>query len=88
MDDKHKLTEKLKVIETQIHDEKTDLKGITSKLDIAYAYEEELYKRQISAKQKTDDLRNEHFKKMGEINQLYKNMKDIFDVFTGNFYTE
>ena len=84
--DKHELTEKLKVLETEIHEAKIDLKSIKQKLEIAYKYEEELRQRQSFAKEKTDELKTDFFKKSGEISDMYKKMKDIFDVFTGNFY--
>jgi len=86
MKDKHELTEKLKILETEIHESKIDLKGINSKLEIAYKYEEELTQRMIYAKKKTEDLRKEFFIKSGEIEGKYKSMKGIFEVFTGNFY--
>ena len=86
MEEKHQLTEKLKVLETEIHDAKVDLRGINSKLEMAYKYEEELHQRMEFAKKKTEELRNEFFIKSGEISNKYVKMKDIFNVFTGNFY--
>lgn len=86
MEKEHELTEKLKVLETKIHDAKIDLKGINSKLEIAYQYEDELAIRQEVAKKHTKEMRKEFFEKMGEISELYRKMKGIFDVFTGNFY--
>lgn len=88
MDKKHELTEKLKVLETEIYDAKCDLKAINSKLEIAYQYEDELVQRQVAAKKKTEELRKEFFKKGGEISEMYNKMKNIFDVFTGNFYSK
>lgn len=85
-DNKHELTEKLKVIETEIHDSKVDLRGIGYKLDTAYKYEDELLQRLESARKKTRELREDFFKKSGEISEKYDRMKSIFDVFTGNFY--
>lgn len=84
--DKHELTEKLKVIETKIYDLKIDLKGVESKLNNAYRYEEELIERQSSARKKTNELQVEFFKMSGEISELYDKMKYIFDLFTGNHY--
>ncbi len=83
----HKLTEKLKVIETEIHDGKVDLKATEYKLSAAYEYEEELIQRMESAKKKTAELKKEFFLKSGDISQKYNEMKKIFDVFTGNFYS-
>jgi len=88
MDKKHELTERLKVLETEIYEAKLDLKTINSKLDIAYSYEDELVQRQIAAKKKTEELRKEFFKKAGEVSEMYTKMKNIFDVFTGNFYSD
>jgi hypothetical protein len=86
MENKHELTEKLKVLETEIYNAKIDLKSINSKLEIAYQYEEDLVQRQVSAKKKTEELRKLFFEKSGEISEMYNKMKNIFDVFTGNFY--
>lgn len=88
MDNKHQLTEKLKVIETEIHDARIDLRATQSKLEIALKYEEELIERMNFAKNKTSELRNEFFKKSAQISSKYAKMKNIFDVFTGNFYKE
>lgn len=85
-DDKHELTEKLKLIEVKIYESKIDLNSISLKLDSAYKYEDELIERQIAAKENTIKLRNEFFKKAGEISEMYDKMKNIIDVFTGNFY--
>lgn len=87
MSDKHELTEKLKVLETKINDIKIDLHGIKSKLNIAYEYEESLLKRHVTAKKKTEELRLSFFTKSNEILEIHKQMKNIMDVFTGNFYT-
>jgi len=86
MENKHELTEKLKVIETEIYNDKIDLHGINSKLEIAYKYEEELIERMNYAKKQTEELRKQFFIKSGEISTKYDKMKEIFDVFTGNFY--
>ena len=86
MNDKHKLTEKLKVLETKIYDTKLDLKSINSKLEMAYKYEDELLIRQNNARLKTDELKKEFFAKSSVISKLYIDMKKIFDVWTGNFY--
>lgn len=86
MENKHELTEKLKVIETEIHSDKIDLRGINSKLEIAYKYEEDLIERMNFAKKQTDELRKQFFIKSSEISTKYDKMKGIFDVFTGNFY--
>ena len=86
MENKHELTEKLKVIETEIYNDKIDLRGINSKLEIAYKYEEELIERMNYAKKQTEELRKQFFIKASEISSKYDKMKGIFDVFTGNFY--
>jgi len=86
MENKHELTEKLKLIETEIHNDRIDLRGISSKLEIAYKYEEELIERMNYAKARTEKLRQDYFIKTGEISSKYEKMKNIFDVFTGNFY--
>jgi len=59
--EEHKLTEKLKVLETEIYNAKIDLKGINSKLGIAYDYEDELVSRQNFAKKRTEEMRKEFF---------------------------
>lgn len=87
MSDKHELTDKLKKIETVIYDKKVDLNSINLKLKNAYDYEEELNKRLLWAKENTEKLRLEFLQKSKEVSDEYKKMKDILDVFTGNFYT-
>lgn len=89
MDDnkKHELTEKLKVIECDIHDHRIDLKSIQAKLNTAYEYEDALLVRLETARKKTKELQQQFYEKSGVISQLYDKMKSIFDVFTGNFFT-
>lgn len=86
MENKHELTEQLKVVETEIYNAKIDLKGIESKLNMAYKYEEELNQRLATAKLKTQELQHQFFQKASAMSQLYEKMKNIFDIFTGNFY--
>ena len=86
MDKKHELTEKLKLIETEIHDAKIDLHSTASKLEIAYQYEDELIERLVAARARITTIRNDYFKKTGEISEKYDKIKNIVDVFTGNFY--
>jgi hypothetical protein len=86
MSKEHELTEKLKVIETEIHDNKIDLNSISAKLDIAYKYEDDLIQRLQSARENTTKLRNDFFKTAGEISEQYDKIKNIVDIFTGNFY--
>lgn len=86
MENKHELTEKLKVIEVEIHNAKIDMRSAESKLNMAYQYEEDLNKRLASAKQKTEELRNKFYLATQATSELYDKMKNIFDVFTGNFY--
>ena len=88
MDDKNKLTGKLKLVETEIYQEKIDLKAIEAKLKIAYDYEEELIARIIYAKKKSAELKSEFFKKVQILSNKFGDMKNIFDVFTGNFYRD
>lgn len=87
MSDKHKLTEKLKSIETKIYDKKVDLSAIERKLNNSYSYEEDLNSRMVVTKERTDKLRLEFIEKSKEISAEYKDMKNILDVFTGNFFT-
>lgn len=86
MKQKHELTENLKVVETEIYNDKIDLRAINSKLESAYKYEEELIERMNYAKKQTEELRKQFFIKASEISIKYDKMKAIFDVFTGNFY--
>ena len=86
MQEKHELTEVLKVLETEIYDIKIDIRNVNAKLENAYKYEDELIQRMNFAKSKTLELRNQSYKKCSEISEKYEKMKKIFDVFTGNFY--
>lgn len=86
MDDKHELTEKLKVIETEIHNDKFDLRCINSKLEIAYKYEEELLVRMDNARKKTEELRKQFFAKSSELSSKFDKMKEMVNIFTGNWY--
>lgn len=86
MDNKHEMTEKLKVIETEIYNDKIDLRSINSKLEASYKYQDELLQRMEWAKKQTEDFRLQYFQKATEISQKFDKMKDIMDVFTGNFY--
>ena len=87
-DKKHELTEKLKVIETEIHEAKLDLRAINSKLEISMQYEDDLRTRQITANEKTKQYRGEFFKKSSEISDKYRKMANIFEMHTGNFYRD
>ena len=86
MENKNELTENLKVIETEIYNDKIDLRSINSKLEIAYKYEEELIERMNYAKKQTEELRKQFFIKAGNISEKYIKMKHIFDIFAGNFF--
>ncbi len=88
MENKHELTERLKLLEVEIHNQKIELKSINSKLEIAYSYEDELAQRSAAAKKQTTELRTQFFTKSSEISEKYREMKAIFDVWTGNFYRE
>lgn len=88
MDNKHELTEQLKVIETEIYSAKVDLRGINTKLENAHKYEDELIQRLNFARKQTEELRNQFFIKSTEISKKYEKVKYIVDVFTGNFYSQ
>lgn len=83
---KNELTEELKLIEDEIHNKRIDVSTITSKLEIAQKYETELLERLVFARKKTDILRKDFFIESGKISAMYDKMKDIFDVWTGNFH--
>ena len=85
-DNKHELTEKLKVIETDINNGKLDLRSIQYKLDVAYKYEDDLALRMQAARTRTSELQKQYFEKSSEISEHFRKMKSIFDIFTGNFY--
>jgi len=84
--EKHTLTDKLKLIETQIHEKRIDMKATSSKLQIAYDYEDELVVRMSAARARTEAIKKDLFAHSSELSKMYDKMKDIFDVFTGNFY--
>lgn len=86
MENKHELTEKLKLLELEIYADKIDLESINRKLKAAYEYEEALIQRLNHAKKQTDCLRSFFFQKSSNISVKYDKVKDIVDVFTGNFY--
>ena len=86
MEDKHKLTEDLKVIETVVYNHKIDLSSLNRKLENSYKYEDELLQRLESARNETKELRQMLFLKMAEISKQYDTMKSILDIHTGNFY--
>jgi len=86
MKNEHELTEKLKKIETEIYDDKVDLKSIHLKLENAYLYEDELAQRQRFAEENTEKLRKDFFIKAGQLSEKYVKMKSVFDIFTGDFH--
>lgn len=86
MSEKHKMTEKLKVVEVKVHNDRIDLKAIERKLNIAYKYEDELLERLNAARKNTGDLKEEFFKKAQSITEHYRDMKSIFNVFTQHYY--
>ena len=88
MDKHNAMTEKLKVLETEAYNAKVELGMIDLKLQSSYAYEEELVRRQVDTKKKTEELRQQHMIKANEIREIYDKMKSVMDVFTGNFYTK
>ena len=85
---KHELTEKLKVIETEIYNDKVDLNSINVKLENAYKYEEELLKRLDFARKQTEDLRNQFFIKSTSIIKKFNQMKSDLDIWTGFILTK
>ena len=87
MENKNELTEKLKVVETEIYEAKLELKALNSRLEINYKYEDELLQRLSDARKKTESIRNEFFVKSTELSKKYNKIKNIVDIFTGNFYT-
>lgn len=86
MDNKHELTEQLKIIETEIYNDKVDLRSINLKLEASYKYQDELLERMEWAKKQTEEHRRHFFEKSSEIAKKFDRMKNILDVFTGNFY--
>jgi predicted nucleic acid-binding Zn-ribbon protein len=86
MENKHELTEKLKVVELEINNLKSDLRSISYKLEIANKYEDDLNIRMHEAKVKTAALRIEFFEMSSKISEKFNVMKSIFNVFTGNFF--
>lgn len=87
MNDKYKLTDKLKKIETVIYKKKVTLSTLNLQLQNANDYEDELTKRMIWAREQTEKHRIEFIEKSKEISEQYSEMKNVLDVFTGNFYT-
>ena len=88
MNEKETLIDKLKLHETEANELKIELKSISSKLDVAYQYEEDLHQRQLAAKEKTEKLRIDFFKKSHELSIKFDDMKKILDIWTGNFYNQ
>jgi len=76
MDKEHELTEELKVIETEIYNDKLDLRNVANKLEIAQQYENELIQRQQFARKHTEQLRNEFFQKCTSISEKYEKIKE------------
>ncbi len=87
MKDKNELTEKLKTLETELYDTSIDMKGISSKINAANDYQDELLQRLELNRNKITELNKEFFIKTGIISEIFTKMKKIMDVFTGNFYT-
>ena len=87
MEQKHKLTENLKALETEVYNKKIDLNSLMSKLESSYKYEDELLQRLEFAKKQTKILREECFKTSTSISNDFEKIKDILDIFTSNFYT-
>lgn len=79
---KHELTEKLKLIETQIYDNKVELMVINSRLESAYQYEDESIQRAQWARNRTEALRKEFFLKASEISKKYDSMNEVVRIFT------
>ena len=86
MDKKHELTEKLKVIENEVYDKRVELNSIRMKLQGSIDYEIELDRRKQEQIKKTEQLRKDFFIKANEVTELYKDMKSIMEIYTGNFF--
>lgn len=83
---KNKLTEDLKVLETEVNDKKAESRMIQSRLNISYEYETDLLQRLEKCKQNRLELIVESQKKNKEISEVFDKMKNILNVFTSNFY--
>ncbi len=88
MKNKHELTEKLKVLETEIHELRLDLKTTSRKLKSSQDYETDLIQRQVKAREKTELYQKDFFIKSNEILEVHKKMKELMEVYTGHFYTQ
>lgn len=87
MEKTNKLTEKLKLLEAEINDCRSDLNAIKSKLTIAFNYENELNQRMVDAKKHTEELRRQFSIKSTEMSNKFVDMKNLFDIFTGNYFS-
>lgn len=86
MNDKSKLTEDLKVLETEVYNLKIDQKSIQAKLKISYDYETNLLERLEKCRKDRILLIDELNEKQKTISAVFKKMKSILNIFTGNFY--
>lgn len=84
--EKERLTDRLKLKETELDELRVELNQNSSLLNIAYQYEDDLLERLKAARLKTENLRNGHTEIRVKINEKLGEMKGIMDVFTGNFY--
>lgn len=80
-----KITEELKVLENKFLSVKSDMQSVKEKLRFAYDYEDELEQRRAAARLKTEELAKEYHQKVCEIQNIFADMKNKLDVFTGNF---
>jgi hypothetical protein len=83
---KSKLTDQLKEQEMVADEKNIELKAISSKLNLAYDYENDLILRQQAARQNSAELQIEYINKKREVNKAIQDMKSTMDVFTGNFF--
>ncbi len=84
MKEPQKLTEELKVTELEVDGKKSELNTISTKLNIAYQYEEDLLQRLEAARKDTVELRMDFVKKTQEINECFVHMKRCLEIYTGN----
>jgi len=82
------LTEELKYTECEINERNAELRAVRSKLYQNYKYEAEMLERLEKARNKTKDLHQELSDKIKAVAVLHDKMKNILDVFTGNFFNQ
>ena len=86
MENKPKLIEDLKALETDVNNHKIEAKSIQSKLKISYDYETDLLVRLEKCRSDRNILIDDLNKVNLNISKCFRMMKGVLDVFTGNFY--